>query len=314
MKPRTNDLVTRFLLDELPEDERRQVELRFLSDNEFFEEVLSAEDALVDQYLLGSLDDEKRARARSLLECTREQQLNVEFTRELIALVKGSEISPATAPESVPTLHGPIYAKLMNKAPMANWMRLCFATLLLLLISWIIYLHSRERTLEATHKAAELSNKEIAARFSDEVRKNQTIVKELESEREQRKRAEEALAQAQPDQPASIVSVLLMPSSLTRSGDSKTVRIATKSDRIRLQLSLDDKSSYDEYSVQITTFEGGRIWGPESRKAHEVKQGKLSLVLPGSIFPYDDYKIELKGRTDNGDFVPLADYTFKVRR
>jgi hypothetical protein len=52
MKAKTDDLVTRFLLDKLSESERRDVEERFLNDNEFFEEVISAEDALIDRYLL----------------------------------------------------------------------------------------------------------------------------------------------------------------------------------------------------------------------------------------------------------------------
>ena len=325
MKSRTNDLATRFLLGELPEDERCQVELRFLSDNEFFEEVLSAEDALVDQYLLGLLGDEQRVRARNLLECTREQQLNVEFTRELIALIKESEISAALDLESsganggaegqpVLAQHGPVYAKLMNTAPVANWMRLCFVALLVLLVSSILYLYSRERALEATHIAAEQRNKEITARISEEQQRSQDLARELESEQEQRIKAEEALAQSQPVRLAGMVSVLLFPSSMTRDGDSKIVKINTKSDRIRLQLSLANKPSYNEYSISITTFEGRGTWGPEYRKANEVKQGKLNLVLPSSVFSYDDYKIELKGRMNNSDFVSVADYTFKVRK
>ncbi|HEU4712099.1 MAG TPA: hypothetical protein VFS76_11070 [Pyrinomonadaceae bacterium] len=288
---------------------------------------------MIDQYLLETLDNEQKARAQTLLESTREQKLNVEFTRELIGLVRGSSrlehnnVSAGLTVDSsrlkngangesrlALTQHGPIYAKLMNQVPTANWIRFSLVLLLLTTTGWIVYLYSKERSLDAIRIAAERSNNEAIARLGQEREKSQTLNKELESEREQRRNAEEALAQSRPNQPPSLPTVRLAPATFVRDGYSKVLDLNLKTDRFRLQLEVKDELRHDQYSVSITTFDGRQIWSSDSFKPSQIKQGMLSMVLPGSLFEYDDYKIELKGREENGNFVHIADYAFKVRK
>src|ERR1051325_6975009 len=96
----TDDLATRFLLDELPEEERVQVENRLLADSEFFERVLSAESALVDQYVQGLLDGDKLTRGKSLFESSSLQRDEVRFTKDLIAAVHESNPAEKVQPVS----------------------------------------------------------------------------------------------------------------------------------------------------------------------------------------------------------------------
>src|ERR1041385_4773553 len=106
VKVKSDDLATRFLMGELSESERLDVEERFLNDNEFFEEILAAEDALVDQHVLGLLSAEESTRAQFLLESGREQRRNVEFTRELITLLRQSGLSEKSRSTNVPVSVG----------------------------------------------------------------------------------------------------------------------------------------------------------------------------------------------------------------
>jgi anti-sigma-K factor RskA len=96
MQADTYDLIRRFLLGKLSDNERRAVEERFLSENEFFEQVLSVEDDLIDQYLLGRLNKEDAAQAQALFQSSRSQQTKVDSTRNLISLIHASR-SPTGA-------------------------------------------------------------------------------------------------------------------------------------------------------------------------------------------------------------------------
>src|SRR6266404_5799744 len=84
---KTAELMTRFLLGELSEEERPAMEERFLSDNQFFDHLLVMEDSLIDAYLLGRLSDDRRQRAELLLQSSSAQRREVEFTRELISFL-----------------------------------------------------------------------------------------------------------------------------------------------------------------------------------------------------------------------------------
>ena len=55
-------LLTRYLLGELPEEERSGLEAEYFADPELFARLLAAEDDLIDAYVRGALSTEARAR------------------------------------------------------------------------------------------------------------------------------------------------------------------------------------------------------------------------------------------------------------
>jgi hypothetical protein len=55
-------LIIKYLLGELPDEEQEQVEDRYASDDDFFEELLIIESELIDKYLQGELSDRERER------------------------------------------------------------------------------------------------------------------------------------------------------------------------------------------------------------------------------------------------------------
>lgn len=346
MNAKMEDLIRRFLLGELSEQERAQVEERFLADNEFFEEVLSAEDALMDQYLQGQLSGEQLERAKTLFQSSPGQKREVEFTKELIASLREAklennqttsgvthttfvettdEIHPEeesiTAKESSAGAFPLIPSALKNLAPRstaAGWLfvsLVCFS-----LLSWILYHYYQKRNWEAQMTEVERSNQEAREKLSELMEGKAELSRQLEDERERRERAEELIAQLQvrkPDgttRPDRIASILLTPATLERGGNSKTISLKAESKRIQLQLELGESQRYSRYNVLITTFDGRRVWSKDSIGAGQIKQGRLTLVLPSSLLEYEDYRIELKGLSDTGDFVHIADYLFKVRK
>jgi hypothetical protein len=331
MNAKTDDLITRFLLGELSDEERTRVEERFLADNEFFEEVLSAEDALMDQYLLGQLSDEHRKRAQTLFHSSPGQKREVQFTRELIASVREAHVennSTASANSKIGNsarAFSFIPPGLKNFLPHFNatgWVVILLGCLVLM--SCILYLYSQKKGWEAQRAAVERSSQEARERLSEEMQGKAELSRQLEIEKEKRaqaeEKAEELAAQMRarkPDKinrPDTITAIILAPTTLERGGNSKALSLKAETGRVQLQLELDEGQRYSQYNVSLTTFDGRRVWSRNSVAASQIKQGRLNLVLPASLLEYEDYKIELKGLSENGDFVHVADYLFKVRR
>ena len=61
--PEIQDQIKRYLLGELDDGTRAQVEQKLLSDGEVFEELLVAEDEIIDDYASGRLDLEEATEA-----------------------------------------------------------------------------------------------------------------------------------------------------------------------------------------------------------------------------------------------------------
>ena len=297
MNSNLNDLATRFLLGELSEAERREVEERFLGDNEFFEQVLASEDALLDEYLSGTLSEEQQLRAKMLFESSREQREHVERTKQLLARVKSG------GPEAGITQPPP------NVGPRISTLAWATLGLFVLLGSWALYLAYRQRNLSVKEAAAEQSVRQINEALNAEFARRDRLQEELESER---RKNEELLAQLQSEgQPSTTVT--LKPQHFERSDQSTLQTVKVDTPQIKIHLVLESDARYERYDVAITTF-GGREVQKLSLNANQVARDMLTMTLPVSIFGSDDFKIDLRGAFANGQSEHLADYAFRLTR
>ncbi len=311
-KADTDDLLVRFLLDEMSEKERAQIENRFLADNEFFESLLAAESALLDQYAQGELSGHKLKRAQSLFESSSSQKRDVEFTKELIAAVRETHVANdlvAAASVAPQVLQSPV--------PVSNVTRFSWAVALLLcisLLSWAAFLYSSRRSLEAQRLAAERSAEEARQKLNEQLKTGGELNKQLQAEIERRTQAEELLAQIQTRRPPEITSILLFPATGERGKGEGLVTLKPGSRLVQIQLQVDEPEKYKRYGVRLSTVSNREIWKADSIGADRIRNDRLSLLLQAQLFEHEDYKIELKGQTADGGFVYVADYTFKVRK
>jgi hypothetical protein len=187
--------------------------------------------------------------------------------------------------------------------------RLLWVVSVVLLCSGLVYLGYEERNLKMAQTATEQTVRRTNESLSAEINRSKQLMEELESERKQRQRAEDLLAQLQ-----NKATTRITPATFERSGNSDLATLRGSTSQIRIQLVLDTDRRYENYSVVITTFEGRPVWNNSSLTSHNVKQGKVTVVLANKMLSYDDYKIELRGAPANGDFEHLADYAFRFRR
>lgn len=329
------ELMTRFLLDQLSEEERKAVEARFLADDEYFAQLLVLEDSLIDDYLLGRLTDDERKRAKLLFESSAAEKREVKFTKDLIASLKnaratgrsanpGQKRSPVTneigTPRTSPWLQSQTSLNLiatgLRGLPTAFSATMGLFVLLFFGVSIYLIFQYRQQTRELMAQQAALENRlqEARQKLDTEIRNAAELGKQLDSETEKRTQAEEALAQSRNPEPRSVASVVLLPTFFERGAGSKTITLTPNTSRLQLLLDVPSDARYANYHVLIKTFDGRQIWTRDSIPAAQIKQNKLSLFLSSSLFPYDDYRIELHGLSENAPPKLVADYAFNVRK
>jgi hypothetical protein len=334
MQAETQDLINRFLLGKLSEDERAGVEKRFLSDNDFFEQVLAAEDGLIDQYLLGALSKEDMSEARALFESSRLQQDKLESTRSLISLIQSSSsgsmneragsigtLNSAETYKSKSSLPNPADTQATIVTPsrrtghyFLGWGWAVTSLVLVLLSSSVVYLLYKKRAMETRQASVEQMIKNVGDKLNQETARSTELDAELSAERERRQKAEELLSQLQDQDAPRVTTVLLTPTSFQRGEGSRFVRLRLSTGQIRLQLMVGQELRFDRYSVIISTFDNREVWKTNSLDSHSARQGKLSLILPTDLFSPQDYRIEVRGSSGGQDSVHVADFAIRISR
>lgn len=76
-------LLTRYLLGELPEEERAELEAEYFADPELFARLLATEDELIDAYVRGALLGQARARFEERFLRTGDQVQRIAFASAL---------------------------------------------------------------------------------------------------------------------------------------------------------------------------------------------------------------------------------------
>jgi hypothetical protein len=332
----TERLITRFLLGQLSEAEQSAVEERLLADDEYFAQLVAMEDVLVDDYVLGRLTDDDRAGAELLFRSSLLERREVKFTEDLVASLKRArqarearqkrKTKQAVDTGKIVALKTPVWlqsqASLNLIATGLRGLPKTFsvtAGLMVLVVAggslYFLFQYRRQtRELLDQQVALERNVQEVREKLDKEIQDSSELGKKLDLENKMRAQAEEALAQLRTDEPRSVTSVFLSPTVFERAGGPKTVTVNVNATLLRFLLRVPSTPRYPTYHVLIKTFDGREIWSRASIPASQIKQNKLSFVLSASLFPYNDYRIELGSVAENGGSQVVADYAFKVRK
>jgi hypothetical protein len=267
-----------YLLGCAPETELAQIEERLLNDNKFYEELLIAEDELIDQYLLGGLSESEQNSFVSHFLLTPERREKLRFSAALRKYLTIAE--PATYDDKV-TGESPALVHKVAPRPPRRWsfgllpgpgagspvLRLSLAAIVALVLfggSWVIVSNWRSAQLHPTQH--------------------------------------------------NLYSVLLTPGIVREGGDTKRISIPADKDIVRLQLELaatEDKNYRAELKTaeNKTTFTSDKL-RPEVENSHRV----LNMDVPAEILKVGDYQVQLSEVTGSGSIEPVSRYVFRVIR
>jgi hypothetical protein len=320
-------MMIRYLLGDLSEDEQVQLEERYFTDDDCFQQLLALEDELIDDYVRGELAAGDRTLFEQRFLASPERRQKVEFAQALRQTLP--------APQKLPWWQALWHFMQRQWQSLLAFLRMVFAEerstlayvlaagVLVLLLggSWLFVetfgLRAQLRKLEAERLAWLQQDRDLQQQITQQREQNQQLSERLESERSQRRALEQELAKAPPTESLTL-SFILMPSSTSRStrgkGEGQKVLVIPPAARtVQLQLDLDDEDKYKSYRAALRTLGGEELWSQDGLRAIRTEAGKaVPLKLLATVFSEDDYILTLKGFAASGDWEEVGSYAFSV--
>jgi hypothetical protein len=318
-KAASDDLLIRYLLGQLSEEEQSQVEERFLSDSDYYEQLLLAEDELRCAYAKGMLASAEREQFEKRFLIYADERKKVELAQAMISELSSITVDERTEPVAARGGERNWRERLLAIAGFKSaGMRFALAAaaiVLLLAFVWLALETSRLRRqvsqLEANQKARE---QEIEQQSTEQRSRVEQLNRELEDERNHRTQLEEEIAhlrqRSDDETRPSIISLILAPGLIRGGGGTKKLTIKDDSAQVRLLLNIGE-SAHKNYQVVILNSDGAQVW---SRRGLRASQKVVAVTVPARLLAEDDYEISLKGLARNGDYERVGDYYFTVLR
>ena len=270
------ETIRRYLLGQAPLEDSSRVEERLLTDGAFYQELLIAEDELIDQYLSGELSEPDRKSFEPHFLLLPERQEKMRFARSLKKYV--SSVGPAQPLESITTNESSedaaeVAGPLPNKRPFFPFLpfgspivsyALAAAVLLIVVgASWIV-----------------LKNWRTPA----------------------------------PRVPGKVITLVLTPG-LTRDdeGGIKKIAIRPGTDTVQLQLQIASTDQYQSYRALLQTTEGlEKLRANDLTATTTGTSVVVPLQLTAGLLTRGDYYVKLSGLTPSGEYRNLGRYSFRV--
>ncbi len=331
MKTKQNNLAARFLLGKLTEEENVKIEVEFFSENNHFENIIIAENDLIDEYVNGSLSPEDKRLFENRLLLNPRQRQRVEFAK---TLAKYASNLPAENQDSTPSESKWLSAfwQLFSAKPLLSY---SFAIAAFIFFAGAIWLainnnlshfpHNNELASKQT-PTVEIEIPESSApieeqKSTDKVNAESETPKDKSPAAERLPKADKSQSSPQnrieqPKKSAAIFSTIILPLGLTRdaSAPSTTFDIPAKADFVNLQLNTEE-GGFVSYFAVLETVEGRQIWNGKILKSAKIKNQKsVTAAVPARLLNKGDYIITLKGLTKDRAYEPAGDYSFTINR
>lgn len=286
----------RYLLGHVSPDEQSAIEQRLLTDEDYFNCLLKAEEDLIDEYARGEVRGREAKEFESRFLHDSDRRESVEFAKAFHRyLVKqgGQEVSVARA------IHAPRWRIAMEVGLICAGIAL--AALSISLFRKMASLReqvaqSQMHGLKAEHRAGELA---------------QQIKREQEQMADLRREVEKLKSTG--SRAAAVASLVLVPGLARNSDQAASANISSRTRALRLVLQLDD-GGYRSYRAELQTVEGTVVWSQDSLTPHSGRQlsREIRLLVPGRLLVRSDYLVVLSSAGGKGE--SLATYYFHVAR
>lgn len=314
-------LITRYLYGELNEEEQDRVEQQFLTDNQFFEQMLSVEDGLIDDYVRSQLSDHERKKVEELLQSSNREKREIDSVNNLIGVLRKAR-SMDTVRVEIPSRRRSLFTLPSVRG---SGKQFSFALLLFLVIFclglavWNIALQNKLLDIQARHAELQKETEELRQRADSQGDDSDRLGRRIEDAHRKSDQIEQevnALKESRATTTANDTFTLaLTMQSFTRSGDRaafKEIRLGQGTNWIKIIIDTGE-ADFESFGVTIETFGGDELWSREDLKPARAKSGRIEIVLTARLFSKEDYNLMLKGRRADGSTVNIGDYSFRVK-
>lgn len=301
-------MAKRFLLGNLSESERAEMEDGFLTQDDFYQELLIAEDDLIDAYVRDELPAPERAlfeQRRLTLPHTRAR---VEFAQALFNSVSGkTAVTPARVPDRGVSWWQFLAGPFATRRP-----ALAFtfaAALLVIVLVGLWFLTDKRRTRRVPEQAKTIQPTPAPPRESSTpiptAEQQQVTRDEVNSNR--------TPATETPKRTAPVIATFTLSPGLVRSENGAgPLVLPSGTTEVQLRLSLEGET-HKKYRVTLSTPEGRKVWSRDVTGGRpSIESTHITLSLPADLLESGDYVMDLSGANADGKWESVADYSFRV--
>lgn len=280
-------LLRKYLLGDLDEATREQIEEHLLCDDGFAERLSAAQDALIDDYVFDALSESERESFNRNFIINDERRQQILFARTMEIYVDehdGAQPTPRadTRPPS-PSWRNPLPFIRVHKALVGT----SAVVLLLLLLTPAMLRRLGQLDQTALRREGRAS---IERRIA-----------------EVNKRPADQNTQALPASELALQSTLLR-----EDGGLKRVTLADDTKLLTLKLAI-PQAQHETYRALVLTVEGDELFAADGLTP-EVEAGvpTVRLNLPAEFLATDDYQIQLRRVAPDGVLTEVGRYSFRV--
>lgn len=319
----------RFLLSDLPEENRSRFEERFFQDDKFYQQLVALQEELADDYVHDKLSPGDRTQFEKTFLRSARRRERVEFA--------------AAFSRALASYREPAVVKLTPAIGWLESLRLFFtplnratvfaSALLIALLFGAVWLVVENRRLANTVREAKLENDALVQKSgvsnADATRKQQDLEREIAALRTQGSEMEAAVAQKERElealkrtkstEPSGtvsrvIASFVLQPGLKRGTDEPETLIIPANARSIQIQLDLEREEDFQAYMAEIRTARGNLAWSRGGLALQKTNYGSaVVLTVPAAVVSPGEYEVTLSG-VSGGKSQAVGYYYFLTMR
>lgn len=289
-----DETIIRYLLGQLPAEERDSFEDRYFSNDQLHAELLAIEEELIDRYVNGGLASQDKVCFEMRLPGSPELRQKVLFATALAAVIRqpGDRTTPFLAIQR----RSKWEAALSRWRPHSLGMRVALAVAAIAICIGLV----------AMQRLWQHENRIVPSPVTSADHRQQTLVSAKD---------ENPLVAAKAAPPlAPLLAFTLVPGN--RGGEEGTIlSIPAGIQRIRLDLSL-EPAGFVRYAAVIKSANDKEVWRKSNLRLTSSRAlgNSVSITVPSPLLPAGDFTVKLSGLTPERNTELIAGYSFQVRR
>lgn len=311
-----------YLLGMVSEVQQNEIEEHYFANDDYFENMLTAEDELVEAYVSGELSRRERKRFKEYLLPNPKWQQKVANIRALKHVVNEERIIVSS--EKISLIErlidwGKDFVDSLFEQKMV--IGLSYAAILVLIILSSVWIGNQFQnfqgkivSLESEQNELVQQGKELRQQVEQQTDVANEFAEKFEQEKQQRLKLEQLLDKMKPE-PTPMVAFSLEPGILRDTESQRRLVIPHDVQRVKFDLFVETDEIYNNYLAVLKTVEGYEVYSQTGLIAQKKEWGQmLNLNLPVMALKTDDYILTLSGITAAGEFEILHRYFFSLNR
>jgi hypothetical protein len=321
MEAENENLIRRFLLGKMPEEERFEFENRFVAEADLFEQIAAVEDELIEKYVRGWMRPEESAEFETVFLVTKKRRDRIEFARIFIDQVTETDFSVTDAvEENAPKRDFFAAVRYWFSSP-----KVVMAGAMALLVAFVgVWMFSRLLAPNQPEVVFEPNNGDLGTPSTMKPMEpvnssspvNSIETPEPTANTETTDQIPAATKTPIPtqipaiEQPVRNPVLALFSGNLRSGGSNNVLRLSNEAKAAIFILNL-PTTDHSTYAAIVTDADGNTM---EQFNKLKASKGRVRIVVSANRLKKGDYMIKLDGSNVSGESESVADFQFRVER